>query len=270
MTNTVQNDIKSRIQAATWYHTVDLGNGLVTPGMFDHRPYLGCYGLPKNLHGKTVLDIGVASGFFAFEFEKRGASVLGTELPHWLDHDFGPCVATPYDLEQGERLIKDPFSIAHQALQSKVQRKEINIYDISPETTGKYDLTFCGSVLVHLTDPIKALWRIRSVTKDAAIISTVISESKSNEPVAQFVGDQRGMDWWLPNKPAFEAMVRCAGFSGWDWFSEFRLDYSNGKPGPYHAVLRAWTGETRPEILNDTDLPPKKVGTVNVISKFSV
>jgi len=36
-------------------------------------------GLPENLHGKCVLDIGSNEGFYCFECEKRGARVIGIE-----------------------------------------------------------------------------------------------------------------------------------------------------------------------------------------------
>jgi len=37
-------------------------------------------GIPSDLNGKTVLDIGCNEGFFSFECEKRGANVIGIEL----------------------------------------------------------------------------------------------------------------------------------------------------------------------------------------------
>ena len=39
------------------------------------------------MRGMTVLDIGPAHGFFAFEFERRGAIVTTAELPSWSEHD---------------------------------------------------------------------------------------------------------------------------------------------------------------------------------------
>ena len=51
-------------------------------------------------------------------------------------------------------------------------------------------------------------------------------------------------------------MVRSAGFAGWEWFSEFRLDYADGQPGPYHGVIRAWNTPQCPALLDDADQPP--------------
>ena len=44
-------------------------------------------------------------------------------------------------------------------------------------------------------------------------------------------------------------MVQSAEFTGWEWVSEFRLDYRDGQPGPYHGVIRAWSTLERPNML---------------------
>ena len=67
-------DLAERIHGQRWYHTIDLGNGQVTPGWFDMRPYVKHYGLPERMDGMRVLDCGTWDGFWAFELERRGAA----------------------------------------------------------------------------------------------------------------------------------------------------------------------------------------------------
>lgn len=250
-----ESELLEAVESLTWYHSIDLGQGVVTPGIYDHRKYLDHYGLPKDLTGKATLDVGAASGFFSFEMERRGAEVTATDLPTWSAHDFGPLYQPDLDPEEADRYLHDPFLFAHKVLDSRVKRKLINVYDIGPETTGRFDMVFCGSVLIHLTDPNKALWCIRSVTRLAAIIATSIYPDEHREPMALFLGHNRGDGWWLPNRTALEAMIKSAGFAGWEWYSEFRLDHRNGDPGPYHGVVRAWNTPERPAILDETDIP---------------
>ena len=76
-----------------WYHTVDLGDGLVTPGMYDYRETIASFGFPEDMTGMTVLDVGSATGFFAFEFERRGARVVSVELPSLRDLDRFPVIS---------------------------------------------------------------------------------------------------------------------------------------------------------------------------------
>lgn len=235
-----QSDLKTLVDSVEWYHTIDLGNGVVTPGHYDHRPYLKYYGFPQNLNGKTVLDIGAASGFFSFEFERRGGLVTATDLPDWFEHDFGPIYEPDKTPQSGKYYLHRPFEIAKQVLDSQVSMKYINIYDISPNSLGVFDLVFCGSVLIHLTDPIRALWNIASVTKSKAIIATVITKEEANRPIATMTGHHSGDTWWAPTRTCLELMAVAAGFIGIEWVNEFQLNYRDRSYGPYHGILHVY------------------------------
>jgi tRNA (mo5U34)-methyltransferase len=243
MTRYDRDELRKRAEELVWYHTIDLGRGVETPGIYDHRPFLKQYGLPRSLRGKTALDVGTASGFFAFEMERRGAQVTATELPRWMDHDFAPAYVPDLTEEKAISYLRDPFLLAKEALESRVERREINVYDISPDTIGSYDLVFCASVLLHLTDPVKALRRIRSVTRETAIIVTAIHRDDNKEQRALFVGHDKAYTWWIPNRSCLEAMVRSAGCGRVEWLTEFRLDFRNGGEGHWHGVVRAEPGE---------------------------
>src|SRR5215212_405478 len=59
-----------------WFHSVDLGMGVITPGVKSHerlREELASLRLP-DLRGKDVLDIGAWDGFFSFAAERLGAA----------------------------------------------------------------------------------------------------------------------------------------------------------------------------------------------------
>src|SRR5688572_16639032 len=111
-----------------WYHTIDLGDGVVTPGIFDHRPLLDQYGLPADLTGLSVLDAGAANGFFSFEFERRGASrVLAVDIPTSrqdmvvsVDDAFREAHEHDFDSFDAEK-----FALAKRRLRSRVERREI-------------------------------------------------------------------------------------------------------------------------------------------------
>ena len=62
------------------YHTLEFPNGETLEGRFDMQKYLDYYKIPEDLHGKTVLDVGPANGYFSFEMEKRGADVTAIDL----------------------------------------------------------------------------------------------------------------------------------------------------------------------------------------------
>ena len=49
-------ELEKRVAAHRWYHTIDLGNGIVTRGVDDTPVRLARAQLPPSLKGKTVLD----------------------------------------------------------------------------------------------------------------------------------------------------------------------------------------------------------------------
>ena len=67
------NDLQARVDSMVWYQTIELPGGVVTAGVFDHRPLVPYYGIPATLQGARVLDVASSDGFWAFEFERRGA-----------------------------------------------------------------------------------------------------------------------------------------------------------------------------------------------------
>lgn len=112
MAETDRAEFMRRLAEFEWYHTVELAPGVLTPGRYDHRRYLRHYELPDDLSGKTVLDIGAASGFFSFEFEKRGGRVTAVDPPTWMAHDFGPRYQLDKPLSEAERYLRDPILFA--------------------------------------------------------------------------------------------------------------------------------------------------------------
>src|SRR5262245_47179094 len=68
------DEIRRRIAAVNWFHTIDFGQGIVSPGDDDSQRKLKRLQIPANLTGKSFLDIGAWDGFFSFEAERRGAT----------------------------------------------------------------------------------------------------------------------------------------------------------------------------------------------------
>ena len=224
-----------------WYHTHDLGDGVVTKGMFDHRPAVDQYMIPADLSGKRCLDVGTMDGFWAFEMERRGAEeVLAADVsgdpdeldwpPRWRER-----VTTELD-EQKERR----FELVHTALGSRVQRVERSVYDLDSRL-GQFDLIFCGDLLVHLKDPISALQQILGVCRESAIICNPVKKFRLNRgPVAEFDGIDE-FQWWLLSEAALERMMRAVGFERVDVGPSFELPATSGGDWKgLRAIMRGW------------------------------
>lgn len=200
MVNYTRNDrlrqlIEEANKAGGTYHQLNLGDGLVIQGDYDMTQYLHHYKLPENLKGKTVLDIGTASGYFAIECARRGGKVtaidiwdnpLITGLTEVLDFDIHYVKKSIYELDAG---------------------------------FGQFDLIVCGSLLLHLPDQFGAIQKIRSVCKGQAIVSTACTpDSMTNpQPACEFIG-QKASDgdywfYWSLSAAALTRMFLAAGFS---------------------------------------------------------
>ena len=66
-------ELRRRVAKVNWFHTIDLGDGIVTPGGTTRRASSAWLPSPRDLRGRTVLDVGAWDGFFSFEAERRGA-----------------------------------------------------------------------------------------------------------------------------------------------------------------------------------------------------
>src|SRR3954467_981696 len=128
---TSHSDLLERVQALSWVHAIDLGNGIVTPGM---------WGLPSatimrafntiDFRGKKVLDIGCWDGLWSFEAERRGAAeVWATDL---VAHRHGDGQAT--------------FRLAHALLGSRARYvPDLSVYDVARLGVRDFDVVlFCG------------------------------------------------------------------------------------------------------------------------------
>lgn len=199
--------IRAQVQSeGYWFHRMELPGGIVTPGWSDPKnEKLPFYGLPDDMRGMRVLDIGHAEGFFSFEAERRGADqVLGIE-------NYPPMIRK--------------FDICRAALGSRALSIGSSVYDLSPKTFGTFDAVFFFGVLYHLRHPLLALEKIRSVCTGTLLMQTASTQEGGDKSVAEFhpfgiesgPADNRRRDptcFWFPNAACCAAMLEHVGFEG--------------------------------------------------------
>ncbi len=195
--------LRARVDALRWFHALDLGGGVRTPGVYDPRRTLPRLGLPERLDGVRVLDIGAWDGFYSFEMERRGAEVLATDSFSWGGGGWG---------------TKDGFDLAREALGSSVRDLWIDPRDLEPEKVGgTFDVVLFLGVLYHLRDPMLVLERVRSVTGRLLVLETEVGMLLTRRPAAEFFpGTELNADptnWWAPNVAAMAGMLRAVGYS---------------------------------------------------------
>jgi len=199
-----------------WFHDFELKPGVSTNpdnrnSQINKWKFLEPF-IPKDLSGKTVLDIGCNSGFFSFEMKKRNARrVVGTDimphclaqarfLSHWFDH--------PMELRQ------------------------IDAYNV--DSLGEFDLVIFIGVLYHLKHPLYALEKVSAICKDTMYLHSLLHGEGDHETLDNYEFKDRNLfdhpnfprmhfieksfnndqsNWWISNRSCLKAMARVAGFS---------------------------------------------------------
>jgi tRNA (mo5U34)-methyltransferase len=227
-----------------WYHTIELARGVVTPGWFDLRPIVETMPWP-DVRGKRCLDVGTYDGFLAFELERRGAAeVVATDISDPSGWDW-PLITR----ERGTQAVTEAaggktgmgFEIARRALGSSVERVEASVYDLRAEELGTFDVVVCGSLLLHLRDPVRALEAIRGVCDGAFLSAETIQLGLTllhrRRPVAELKGD-RNCQWWIPNGAGHRRMIAAGGFRIEDSTGPYAIPFGAGHPASERPLER--------------------------------
>ena len=202
-------------ETTVWYHTIELPDGTVTPGAFDHRALVAGYGFPDDMTGLTALDVATFDGFWAFEMEKRGARVSAIDLARHNDSDLPPPAKALLDERYGEVPTAPNFPNTKEQLGSEVERIQTSVYDLDPAKHGTYDFVHCADLLLHLERPWAALRAIRGVTGERALIVDSFDPELTmgrHGPTVSYRGGWEDVVWWCPSLDALAQQVIDAGF----------------------------------------------------------
>lgn len=248
--------------SALWYHTMDL-DGEVSPGWFDLRPMVDALPWP-DVRGKRCLDVGTYDGFLAFELERRGATeVVATDIERHEDWDWAPRARAlgPRHLAEMAGTKGRGFEIARDRLGSSVQRQWVNVYDLSPESVGTFDVVVCGCLLLHLRDPFRALDAIRSVCRDDLLsieeIDPWLTLVSPRRPGLAVRGT-RGQ-WSVPNSAAHPHMLHTAGFDVVDRTRPTVIPYGPAHPARDQPLRSRRTRALVDLVLGGRGLPVRAV-----------
>jgi len=193
MTIASREDLLARVTQYQWTHSIDLGNGAVTPGMWGspNPALLAAYGR-IDFRGKKVPDISCWHGLWSFEAEERGASTV---------------YATD-DISQRRYSEQPTFALAYDVLGSRVKYvPTLSDYDVCNLGIDDFDVVVFSRVHYHLRHPLLTLATLRQVTANGGVViveGPVIDDA--GESFATFYYRDTSADdvsnWWVPT-------VRC-------------------------------------------------------------
>lgn len=195
-----RRNVAAELAQKGWYHSIELSDGTVTDGLIPLerlKARVAMMPIPADLRGKRVLDIGAWDGWFSFEMERRGADVVAVD-----------CV----EIEN--------FQYAHDARQSKVEYRILDVMELSSRELGYFDIVLFLGVLYHLKHPLLGLEKVCELTRDLAIVESFVIHDPSaipDYPRMEFyergqLGEQLD-NWFGPSPECLLALCRTAGFA---------------------------------------------------------
>jgi len=207
-----------------FYHTMTLPVLGEVRGHWDLRGRFSEYVGGVDLGGKSVLDVGAATGFLSFEAEKSGASrVLSFDIGNARQQNFLPFKDKLYYsdperwFEQYEAEIeqwKNSYWLCHRLLESKAEVFYGNVYEL-PSELGQFDVAIVGSVLEHLSDQISALASIARHTNETIVVVSPLLDT--DERIAQFgalaAHPENDFTWWIYSKGVYQEVFKMLGFN---------------------------------------------------------
>jgi tRNA (mo5U34)-methyltransferase len=202
MSDPISEDAAKDLSGRTdflWHQRFELCPGVFTPGVSDVEVLLDRAGVPSDLTGASVLDIGATNGGTAFAVERRGATDV-TAIDIYGPDRFG-------------------FSTIRDALDSKVEFQQMSVYELSTRMNRQFDIVIFWGVLYHLRHPLLALDNVRSVTSGCAYVETAVCDHETGVygdlAIARFyrhdelAGD--GSNWFAPSVQTLLDWCRSCG-----------------------------------------------------------
>lgn len=173
-----------------WFHNIDLGDGIITPGSQDSHKTLRRVEIPIDLAGLTVLDIGCNDGFYSIECHKRGAKVTSIDT-------FAETAAFVADLL---------------GLDIEVISGDYMEWD----TDRTFDLVLFMGVLYHLKHPFLGIEKLRKLCGGDLILESHTNDLGGTVPAMRMYPrselNNDESNWWGPNTACIHAMLDSAGF----------------------------------------------------------
>jgi tRNA (mo5U34)-methyltransferase len=186
-----------------WHQRFELVPGVETPGGHGIDYLFEIGGVPRDLRGKSVLDIGTSNGGAAFLTERWGAERV-VALDIYPADWFG-------------------FDEIQRFLGSAVEYVQGTVYELSRLLRGQtFDHVLFWGVLYHLRHPLLALDEVRSVLAPGGIvdIETAVADDEvgaaAQLPVARFYRrDELAADpsnWFTPTVTCLQDWCLSSGF----------------------------------------------------------
>ncbi len=194
-----------------WGHNHDFGRNFKLEGKMKERhidiiaSFMDNYGLPHDLEGKKILDIGVWTG---------GTSLLLTALG-----------AEVYAIEEVDQYAATVNYLAWAfGIENQLRCFSMSLYEFLPMFANEFDYIIYSGVIYHVTDPLISLRMIFTALKDggSVFIETLGNDFSNSVCIYEGSGtyssgnkddlNRGGWNYFIPSSSCLERWCMDSGF----------------------------------------------------------
>lgn len=151
--------------------------------------------IPKDLTGKTILDLAAWDGYYSFLAAKRNAKVVIA-----VDN----AQAERKDFNGNSETLSEKYQFLRQKIHSNVNFIPMNVFDID-KIKMNFDIIFCFGLYYHVKNPYDLFEKCYSKCKEMLLIEGEIKSE--NEPNMTILNPRELNDdptnYWGPNQFIF-------------------------------------------------------------------
>ncbi len=195
-----------------WYHYFKIGNVETTNTRttMNYQMWISQI-IPTDLNGMKILDIGANDGFYSFLCESRGAKrilAIDRNQPELTDTYLKGENVCQYDTILKNKKQEERFQVLKKILNSKVDYKVMNVYDLD-SINETFDTALFFGVYYHLENPVLAFQKIFPKINDSLFLSGHIIESK--DPI-MYLNDNKPHGGWFASSECLLQIGEKIGF----------------------------------------------------------
>jgi O-methyltransferase len=215
-----------------FYHSVDLPSGRHFAGAWDLRGHERRYAgggilADADFAGRRIIEFGPATGAISAHLAAVG-ELVAVDLPFGAGPELVPfqgvdmAAAAQSGAESAGRL-RNSWWFTKAALKYQAQAVYADIYHL-PQDLGRFDLAVFGALLLHLSNPFKALAQAATLVDDALIVTEIdnapaipgCDRDAPDYPAVMAFNEgplpQGVVHWWSLSPRAVTRMLERLGF----------------------------------------------------------